>query len=372
MQVTIKQDELNFALNTVAKAINTNNTLPILSNILIKAKENHLSFSATNLEIAISLNLLSNIDQEGDITIPAKLLTSYVNLLPNEQIELSTDENNQLKIKSKKSQTLIKGLKATDYPSLPQIKNEFKTIKINAKKLERAINETVFSASSNTTRPILSGIFVKAEGKKLTLAATDSYRLAESIIELESALEDKEKVSCIIPSRTMMELSKILSNFNKEIVTITISSNQVLFEIEEIQLISRLLEGAYPDYTKIIPKESKTNVKINAANLSQALKRINLFAKELNNSIHLEINKENNKLIISTDETKLGEEKTELDVEITGENNKISINSQYLLDVLSIKEGEKVVLETNETLSPVKVHPEKNTDYTYIIMPLKV
>jgi len=372
MQVTLKQDELNFALHTVGKAINTNNTLPILSNILIKATENNLIFSATNLEIAITLNLLSRVDKTGEITIPAKLFSSYINLLPNEDIELTSDENNHLKVKSKKSETLIKGLKATDFPSLPKIKDESKIIKVNAKKLEKAINETVFSASTNTTRPILSGIYINAENKELTLAATDSYRLSETKISLNTSLSEDEKTNCVIPARTMMEVSKILSNFNKEEVVITISKNQILFEIDSIQLISRLIEGAYPDYTKIIPNDSKTHIKINSVNLSQALKRINLFAKELNNSIHLDINSDTQKLTISTEETKLGAEKTEIDVEITGENNKISINSQYLLDVLSIKEGEKIILEIKEALSPVKVSSEKNSDYTYIIMPLKV
>ena len=370
MKVKIRQDELNFALNTVGKAINPNNTLPVLNNILLEAKEDTLTFSATNLEIAITLKLTTKIDTEGLITVPSKLISSYINLLPNEEVELETHEDLSISIKNKKSQTKIKGLKAEDFPTLPHLKDESKTLTVNARNLEKAINEVVFSASLNTTRPILSGVFIEAEGNQLILAATDSYRLAESKIKLNATTE--EKINCIVPSRTMNELAKILSKFNKENVKIIISKNQILFEIENIQLISRLIEGTYPEYTKIIPKNSKTQIKVNTIDLAQALKGINLFARELNNSIHIEAVNEAKKIIISTDETKIGESETKLDVEIDGENNKISINSQYLLDVLSVKEGEKIILEIDENLSPVKVRPEKNNEYVYIIMPLKV
>lgn len=370
MKVTTRQDILNFALNTVSKAINPNNTLPVLNNILIQAKEDTLTFQATNLEIAITLNVKTTVEKEGAITAPAKLITSYINLLPNEEVVLETTEDLSISVSNNKSQTKIKGLKSDDFPSLPHIKDESVSFSVNAKKLEKAINETVFAASLNTTRPILSGVFISAKDSELILAATDSYRLAERKLQTDIPVE--KEVSCIAPSRTMNELSKILSNFNKESVMITISKNQILFEIENIQLISRLIEGAYPEYTKIIPSKAKTLVTVNTIDLSQALKRINLFARELNNSIHLETDSEAKKLIISTDETKVGEAETKLDIEIDGENNKISINSQYLLDVLSIKEGEKIVLEIDEKLSPVKVRPENNTEYVYIIMPLKV
>jgi len=370
MKVKVKQNDLNFALSMVSKAINPNNTLPILNNIRIAAEKNELAFASTNLEIAITLGIKAKVDEPGAITIPAKLLTSYVNLLPKEEILIETTEDISLKIDAKKSHTKIKGLKADDFPTIPEIKEDTEEIKIQARDLEKAINEVVFAASLNTTRPILSGVFVSAEENNLTLAATDSYRLAESKLKLGASL--KEKTKCIVPGRTMHELSKILNNFNKEEVTIQIATNQILFKIEKIQLISRLIEGAFPDYTKIIPSETKTTAKINSSDLLQALKRVNLFAREVNNSIHLEAKTDGKKLILSTDETKVGEEETELDVEITGENNKISINSQYLLDVLTAKEGEKIVLDINEKLSPIKVRPEKNTEYVYIIMPLKV
>ncbi len=370
MKVKIKQNAIALALSTVGRAINPNNTLPILNNILIQAQENSLIFSATNLEIAITLNMQANVVEEGSITVPAKLISNYVNLLPNEELTIETTEDLNVKIHAKKSDTKIKGLKSDDFPSIPQIKEAITSFELKAADLEKAINETYFSASLNTSRPILSGVYISAEEDNLILAATDSYRLSERKVKLSSKVD--KSVNCIVPSRTALEFAKILGNFSKESVKVTIAKNQILFEVEEIKLLSRLIEGNFPDYTKIIPEEVTTKIKVNASDLSQALKRVNLFAREVNNAITLEADKALKKLTVYTEETRVGEEKTYLDVEIIGENNKISLNSQYLLDVLSVKEGEKIVLGLNEKLSPVKVQPEKTEGYVYIIMPLKV
>jgi len=314
MKVLINQQQIAFALNMVSRAINSNNTLPILNNILIEAKEGKLFCSATNLEIAIKLSVPAKIEKEGSLTIPAKLISSYVGLLPNEELEIETLEDLSLEIKSKKSDTKIKGLKADDYPTIPEIKEE-KVFKISAKVFEKAINETVFAASLNTSRPILSGVYLSISGEKVTLVSTDSHRLAEKHIKLlEPAKED---LNCIIPAKTMQEVAKILSNFDKTEVKISVSKNQILFVIDNIYLTSRLIEGAFPDYKKIIPTESKTVVKVKTTDLSLALKRVILFAKEVNNSIHIELNPQEKNLTISTDETRIGEEKTKLDIEIT-------------------------------------------------------
>lgn len=372
MKVLVNQQEISFALNMVSRAINPNNTLPILNNILLEAKDNKLYFSSTNLEIAIKLSIDAKIISEGSLTVPAKLISSYVSLLPNEPLEIEALEDLSLEIKSTKSDTKIKGLKADDYPTIPVVKEE-KTIEVNCKTLEKAINETVFAASLNTSRPILSGVFMNIDNESITFVATDSHRLAEKTIKSANA-SITEPINCIIPARTMQELSKIISSIdiNKDNIKITISKNQILFSVKGVDLTSRLIEGVFPDYKKIIPDQSKTQVKVNSIDISLALKRIILFAKEVNNSIHLEFNPELNKLLISTDETRIGEEKTELDIEINGEMNKISLNSQYIIDVLSVKDCEKVVFEINEKHSPVKIRPEKSDDYIYIIMPLKV
>lgn len=369
MKVLINQQSMAFALNMVSRAINPNNTLPILNNILLEAVDQKLFFSATNLEIAIKFSVDVKVLSEGSLTIPAKLISSYVSLLPNEPLEIEALEDLSLEIKSAKSDTKIKGLKSDDYPTIPQIKEE-KSFTINAKILEKAINETVFAASLNTSRPILSGVYFSLDGDSLTFVSTDSHRLAEKRVKLKTQVS--ENLSCIVPARTMQELSKILSNFEKEEVKVVISKNQILFEINNIYFTSRLIEGTFPEYSKIIPTESKTVAKIKSSDLSLALKRVTLFNRENNNSVHMEFDSESQKLVISTDETRIGEEKSKLDIDITGEINKISLNSQYMLDVLSVKDGETFIVEINEKHSPIKIRPEKSDDFTYIIMPLKV
>lgn len=370
MKATINQQKIAKALNIVTKAINNNNTLPILNNILVETTEQGLKFSATNLEIAISYTSTGSITEQGSITIPAKLITSYVSLLHNTDLELSSDEKLNLHIQSDTSKTEIKGLQPEDYPSIPKIEEQDQ-FKIKIKDLLQAINQTVFASSINNTRPILSGVYVHVEEKQVTFAATDSYRLAEKKVAIESS--SSEELSCIVPGKTLQELSKILPLFNEELdISISLNKNQISFQVEDLLVVSRLIEGNFPNYKEIIPKDVNTTIIADASELNLALKRINLFAREINNSIHLEGHKESKKLNISTDETKIGAEVTELDIDIQGENNRISLNSQYLLDVLNIHSSGALILKVVEKSKPIKVVTEKDDNFVYIIMPLKV
>lgn len=368
MKLTCTQKDLNEALVTVSKAINANNTLPVLNNVLLRAKEGKLYFSATNLEIAINFTINADVKNEGTITVPAKLLTSYVGFLSDEKIDIQVEEGVTLTVKSKSSQTKIKGINADEFPSIPEAELG-SVIDVGAEDLENAISQTIFAVSSNTSRPVLSGVFFTTDKVGLKLVSTDSYRLAEKTLKLKK--KPNEDVSCIIPFRTLSELGKILTHFHGKAVSINISKNQVLFSVGCVELVSRLIEGAFPDYEKIIPKSSITKILVDANTLSLTLRRISLFARENNNNIRLAATNDG-KINISTDETRVGEEKTTIDADVKGDNNKVSLNAQYLLDVVTHYEGEKVLIELGEKLAPVAVRPEKRNDYTYIIMPLKV
>lgn len=368
MKLTCTQKDLNEALITVSKAINTNTTLQVLNNVLLKAYSGKLHFSATNLEIAINYSIEAVIKNEGEVTVPAKLLTSYVGFLTDDKVELSIEEGFTLKLQSKTSQTKIKGISAGEFPTIPSTEKGI-VFEANAKDLENGINQTIFAASTNTSRPVLSGIFLKTDKNVLKLISTDSYRLAEKKVKLKK--NPDSDVSCIVPPRTLAELSKILSRYENKNCTINVSKNQILFNIEGVELVSRLIEGAFPDYEKIIPKDSVTKILVDVNSLSLVLRRVSLFARENNNNIRLTATNDG-KLMISTDETRVGEEKTTIDIEIKGDNNKVSINAQYLLDMVTHWEGGKVWIELGEKLSPVLAKPEKGDDYTYIIMPLKV
>ena len=368
MKLFCSQKDLEAALNIVNKAISSNNTLPVLNNILIKAEGKKLHFSATNLEIAISYFVDADVRGEGAITIPAKLITSYVSLLTDEKMELSIGDGMSLLIQSSTSTTKIKGISADEFPLIPKVEAEH-SFTIGTSDLDAAIAETVFAASTNISRPVLSGVYFILDGGEMKMVATDSYRLAERKLTLGTKIEGK--FTCIVPAKTIAELGKVTNRSEAKEVSISVSKNQILFKVGNVELVSRLIEGKFPDYERIIPKEGKTKVDVSVEDLSLVLKRVSLFAKENNNSVRLSATNDG-KLLVSTDETKVGEEKAEVAIKIEGENNKISLNSQYMLDVLTYVNDEKIVLEMSDKLSPAVIRPVKREDYIYIIMPLKV
>ncbi len=368
MKLTCAQADLERAVNIVSKAITPNTTLPVLNNILLKAEANKLHFSATNLEVSIQYFIPAEVKSEGSITIPAKLLSSYVNLMKDEKIELEVVSGDSVQIKSPSSQTKIKGINSTEFPVIPKVEKE-NTFRVDRKILETAIAQTAFAASTNTSRPVLSGVLFDVNKDELKVVATDSYRLAEKTITLKE--KTNLDIECIVPARTIMELGKILSRAEEEEVELSVSKNQVMFVVGDVQLMSRLIEGKFPPYEKVIPKETKTKLEVLDEALANVVRRVSLFARENNNSIKITATNDG-KLTVATDETRVGEEKAELDVKIQGENNKISLNAQYLLDVLNFIQSEDVLFEIDDKLSPAVVRPLKEKDYVYIIMPLKV
>ncbi|MEK7673171.1 MAG: DNA polymerase III subunit beta [Patescibacteria group bacterium] len=368
MKLFCTQKDLDYAINIVSKAISPNNTLPVLNNILLKAEGKKLYFSSTNLEIAISCVIDADVRGEGSITVPAKLLSGYVALLTDEKVELSLVEGLNLAINSSNSSTKIKCISSDEFPLIPKVeKGQEFGIKIDT--FYEAINQVVFAASMNTSRPVLSGVLMYSVGDEIKLVATDSYRLAEKGIKLEKKITDE--IYCIIPARTMMELAKVISKAQGKEVKVNVSKNQILFTVDGIELISRLIEGKFPDYEKIIPKGTLTKVEVSVEDLSLVLKRVGLFARENNNSIKLSVTNDG-KMLVASEETKVGEEKAEVVIKITGENNKISLNGQYLLDVLTYITDDKVELVMNDKSSPGLIRPIKEDNYVYIIMPLKV
>lgn len=367
MKLFCSLKDLDYAINIVNKAISPNNTLPVLNNILIKAEGKRLYFSATNLEIAISCSIQADVRSEGNITVPAKLITSYVSLLTDEKVEINVADGLNLSLTTNSSSTKIKCINADEFPLIPKIdKGQEFSVKID--ELHESITETVFAASTNTTRPVLSGVLLLSSDGYLKMVATDSYRLAEKVLKISKKLE--EEVYSIVPARTLTELSKIISKAQAKEVTVNVSKNQVLFSIDGIELISRLIEGKFPDYDKIIPRDEKTKIEVSVEEFSLVLKRVSLFARENNNSVKISVTNDG-KLTVSSDETRIGEEKADVLIKIEGDNNKISLNAQYLLDVLTYIPEDKVILIINDKSSPALIKPVKGEGYIYIIMPLK-
>jgi len=367
MRLTCSQKDLLSALVLTNKAVEVNNTLPILNNVLLKAEGKKLYFTATNLEIAISYWIETNVKNEGEITIPSKLFTNYINYLKDEKVDISAEEGNVVLLKTSDSTTKIKGIPASEFPPIPTIEKEAE-LSVLVKDLKEAIQQVVFAAAMNTTRPILSGVCFFVAKNELKMVATDSYRLAEKMLSVKKSSGD---ITCIIPAKTIFEVGYILDAFkDDDVVDIIISKNQVLFSVGAVKLISRLIEGQFPNYGQIIPKASKTQIPFNIQELILALKRINIFAKENNNKVIFRV--KGDEATLTTDTTQYGEGEVVLKVKTKGENNEIALNSQYLLDVLNNIGGEEISFEIGDKITPVIVKPKEKHDYTHIIMPLKI
>jgi len=366
MRLTCTQKDLFNALSITNKAVDVNNTLPVLNNVLLKAEGKKLYFTATNLEIAITYWIETDIKNEGEVTIPSKLLTNYISYLKDDKIDFSAEEGDVV-IKTADSTTKIKGIPATEFPPIPTVEKEG-GITIKSKELKEAIRQTVFSAAFNTTRPILSGVFFTVVKDKLKMVATDSYRLAEKTLTVSKSSGD---IKCIIPAKTIIELGYILDTFkDDENVDIVISKNQVLFTVGAVKLISRLIEGQFPNYEQIIPKTSKTKIHLDINALTLVLKRINIFAKENNNKIIVRV--KDGSVVITTETTQYGEGEVILKTKTEGMDNEIALNSQFILDVLNSIGGDEIVLEIGEKTTAVIIRSKDKADYIHIIMPLKI
>jgi len=366
MLLSCDQSALLDALQTVSKAVNLNNTLPVLNNILLKAENKKLSFAATNLEIAITTHIPAEIKNEGTITVPAKLFTSYVSLLSGGSVELKNTDGLDLQIKASKSKTKIKGISADEFPLIPQVKRE-NSLQLKASDLADAISQVSFSAARDMVRPVLAGVNLQSTNDEIKLAATDSYRLSEKA--LKAAKAPDTPINLIIPTRTVQELARILEK-GSDLVTLDISGSQILFLYKDVELASRLIEGAFPDYTPIIPKAHTTQIAIATDELTTAVKRVSLFAKE-SHSVRLEVTPEKT-LEIYSDQTQIGEERAEAASTITGDENLVALNAQYLLEALAAIGSKDIVIELGDKTAPAVLRPAKGAGYLHLIMPLKV
>lgn len=367
MKLACSQQKLALALSIVGRAVSPNNTLPVLNNILLKAEAGRLFLSATNLEIAIKASLEAKVDAEGALTVPAKVLSAYVPLLKDQDVKLNLSNETTLEVSAPGSRSKMKGISSEEFPNLPGVE-ELARFVVPADKLRSAIEKVVFAASANISRPVLTGVLWAFSGKGLKLAATDSYRLAEVSMDVDVAFESE--MSLIVPARTTAELSKILSSMEASEVEVVAAKNQVLFRMGGVELMSRLVEGNFPDYEKILPTSVQTTAKLRVDDFVLALKRVLVIVKENNNSMRFKAS--DGKLEIESEETQVGEALAEVFGEVTGGECEVALNAQYLLDVLGHLNDEMVNFGLNDGLSPVMVTPASTSGYKHIVMPLKI
>jgi len=307
------------------------------------------------------------VKNEGAITVPAKVLTSYTSLIEKaENVELSAVGGTALEIKTKDSKTKIKGIAADEFPNISRVESGVK-LELSAEEFRTAVLQVAFAAQENSSRPILAGVYFHAEKSELRMAATDSYRLSEKLIKLGKTVDTK---SCVIPVRAVFEADRLVAGHKK--VQLTISENQVSFSVDDTELTSRLIEGQFPDYSQIIPKRSSTTVEVPREEFELAVRRVSIFAKENNQHMKLEFLNDGT-MTVFTDATEIGEERTTVPVKITGDTTVIALNADYVLDLLTALSGEeKMRMNLDGKMSPAVIHPMKSDDYVHLIMPLKM
>jgi len=377
MKVVLNRSDLLKGVSTVQSAVAAKNTMPILANVLLEAKDKKLEFVATDLDMGIRCSVPAEVVEKGSITINAKKLADIVRELPEASVDIEIDENHKIILVCQKSQFKVHGLPKDDFPILPEVKKD-KVFKIKGSLLQEMIHKTIFAVSTDETRYVLNGVYFQVEGGKLKMVATDGHRLAYIHKKLEGKGEDKANV--IIPTKTLNELLKAISDSSKSkegkekdedtIVEVVATDNQIKFTLQGIEIISRLIEGQFPNYEQVIPKDSDKKIEASTSELAAATKRVAILTSEKSNSIRYQIKA--GKISISSKTPDMGEAKEEIDVIYKGEEISIAYNAKYVLDVLKNVGTEKVSIELTQPLSPGILRPSGDADYLCVIMPMRV
>jgi DNA polymerase-3 subunit beta len=381
MKLSCTQENLNRGLLISSHIASKNVNLPILNNILFRAEGGVITLLATNLEIGIKCGVRGKAEKDGAITLPAKLFSDYVGSLPNEKIDLELKDQT-LEIRCKNFETKIRGAATAEFPLIPEV-NKDTAFSVDVGKFREAVTQVVFATSTSEIRPEISGILLHFDGakKRVTVAATDSYRLAEKSLELAGG-EGENSREVIVPARTMQEVLRILSVFREtedpeapNTLKIYLAENQILFSLNSVDLISRVIDGQYPDYKQIIPSSWKTKAIFNRNDLIRVIKTASLFAKPgiFDVAFSFKPGKEKSgELTLSSANSQFGENTVRLEAEIEGEANETTLNYRYLLDGLGAMETKEVALEITSGESPCLLRPkDQGADYLYIVMPIK-
>lgn len=366
MKISCTQENLARGLGIVGHMVSIRTTLPVLNNILLKVEKGRLHLSATDLEIGINTWIGTKVDKEGAITCPARLLQEFITTNTDKTINLEL-KNNTLHLESEHFKANIKGIDASEFPLIPQVKDSQKA-EIKAADFRDGILKTVFACALDETRPVLAGVYLKTNQGKLNLVATDSYRLAEKSINLLT--NSNKPINIIVPGRAMGEVGRLLDE-SIEKVEIMVGENQVQFKLGPTIIVSRLVEGSFPDYEQIIPTNIKTNITVNNSQFANAIKMASFFARDSANNIKLQLKKPKTFNIIAVS-PQVGDNVSELTVAVAGDDLEIAFNAKFILDVLQVINSEEITLELAGALSPGILRPKNDKNYLYIIMPLKM
>jgi len=363
------QENLARGLSIVSRAVSSRSTLPVLGNVLIRTEDGGLKLTATNLEIGITYWVPGKIETDGATTVPARLLADIVaGLPPGERVDLELQPGDTLRIRAGRFETHVKGIDAEEFPAIPTA-GERPTTRIAQKTLRQALNETTFAAASDEARPILTGVLCRFEGDQLTLAAADNYRIAVKTIDTLNPVEEK---SLVVPARAYAELARILSDTDDPVdVVLAPAKNQVLFHADAIDLVTRLVDGQFPNYQQVLPTTHTTKATLDREELLKAVRLSALIASSSANVVKLALPGEGGTSVAMSAAAEIGENEGEVEAEVEGEPTTVAFNARYLTEALQNMVGERLALEFNGPLSPGVLRPVGDEDYVHVIMPVR-
>lgn len=378
MKISCLQENLAKGLATVGRAVATRSTLPVLANILLESDEGRLRLAATNLEVGINCWIGARVEEEGSITVPARLLTEFVNSLPPSQIDMELNERTQtLNLVCARFEANIKGIDASEFPEVPSA-DSFdgqNNLHLEPDTFGRMINQVVFAAAADESRPILTGILAQFHQGGLTLAAADGFRL--SVTSADVGVDLDETTSVIIPARALAELSRISSDEEEPIeLIITPKRNQILFHLSNTDIVSQLIEGNFPDYNQIVPKAYSTRTVVSTQELLKAVKVSFLFARDAANIVRFNIVPGNEltpgRTIVTGTSAEFGDNVSEIDASIEGDEVEVAFNGRYMIEALSVVGTPEVALETSTPSSPGVIRPVGGDNFLCVIMPMHI
>jgi DNA polymerase-3 subunit beta len=375
MNISCLQENLAKGLSTVGRAVAARSTLPQASHVLLASDEGRLKLVATNLEIAITCWIGAQVEEEGAVTVPARLLSDFVTSLPNERIDLAVaPRTRQLGLSCARNEASVAGMDAADFPPVPRVDEGF-GLKLDPKSLRTAVEHVEFAAAADDTRPVLTGIHTVLEGPEITLAAADGFRLAVYKLTLDQ--EVPEKVEIIVPARAMREVMRLLAEEEEPLeMALNAARSQVLFRLKSVEMVATLIQGTFPNYSQLIPSSYTSRAVIDMRQFLQETRIASIFARDGSGIVRIQLQPGEDvapgKMIVSARAEEIGEHRGEMDVKMEGEASKVAFNSKYLQDVLQVLDCSQVALETTTPSSPGVIRPVGAENYVHVVMPMFV
>ena len=374
MKVTILQENLARGLGIVAKAVSPRSTLPVLANVLIASDEGRLRLSATNLEMGITCWIPARIEEEGSTTVPARTFSDLVGTLPSDQVLLKLDPSTQtLNVRGGTSTNDIKCIDAQEFPPLP-VPDFDGAVQINVGDFREMIHQVAFAASSDEARPVLMGVLIQVDKDKLTMAAADGFRLSvrKAVLSTPAAAS----VSAIVPAQALRELARVATDGEEPIYMILPKGRgQVVFRVKDVEVVSQLIDGTFPDYQQIIPRSYKSRTLVSTSSLLKACKQAEIFAREGSNVARFNIKSaqgemQPSEVEISATSEETGKNETIVEATVDGGGLLIAFNVKFLREALEVINTPNVALETSAPNAPGVVKPVGDEQFLHVIMPM--